>query len=93
MREYDRIWKYPLSITDIQNINIPSRHRILSAGIDPENNVCVWALVASNDAKENVEIRIFGTGTPVDEFGEFIGSVRDGVAIWHIFTGPGIGLS
>ncbi len=86
----DKICKYQLKITDSQIIEMPADAVILSAGLDPVGNVCIWSIGSSKlPEKIGFEIRIVGTGNPLPRLGSFIGTVRDGAAIWHIFTGPG----
>jgi len=39
------IWKFPLEITDRQDIKMPGEPKILSVGLDPKGVPCLWALV------------------------------------------------
>ena len=84
------IWKFGLtgSSTLIKEKVI----KWLSAGSDPSGNICVWAIVdpeAGIDEKVEYDILQIGTGWNFsqDELDnmEFIGTVKEGSYIWHIF--------
>jgi hypothetical protein len=83
-----RIWKYLLEVTDIQAIQIPVGSRILSA--DNQNgDLCLWAIVPTQNATEDRCIEIIGTGNPVLEAigltRRFIGTVIMRPFVWHVF--------
>lgn len=82
------IWKFELTITDEQIINMPRGGQILT--IQTQNEVpCIWALVDPINSKEIVTIHIFGTGHPIrDNFnGKYIGTfqLQGGSLIFHVF--------
>ena len=83
------VYKYPLEIKDRQIIEMPSYADILSVGLDPSGKLCLWALVNTASYLWDEEIAIYGTGNPIDtnedESLGFIGSVRDGPFMWHVF--------
>jgi|694.fasta_scaffold105227_8 hypothetical protein len=83
-----RIWKYPLAITDIQAIDIPVGSRLLSVG-NQNGTLCLWAIVPTQNAKEDRCIEIIGTGNPVPEAigltRRFIGTVIMNPFVWHVF--------
>lgn len=85
----DRIWKYILYLKDSQDVAIPLDHGILSVGLDPGGDLCLWAAVDSKSPQRAIEIKIVGTGNPLPRLGDFIGSVTKGSFVWHVFTGPG----
>ena len=65
----------------------------LSAGSDPSGNICVWAIVdpeAGIDEKIEYDILQIGTGWDFDQNEldnmEFIGTVKEGPYMWHIFV-------
>ena len=58
------IWKFPLKLTDGQNISFPIGAKFLS--IQDQNGIpCLWALVDPDADTEIRFIEIFGTGSPV----------------------------
>ncbi len=80
------IWKYSLKLDGENIVSIPQGAQILSAGIDPQGHLCVWAIVHPERSKEARSIYIRGTGNPFSgEEGRFIGTVRDGLYMWHVF--------
>ena len=65
----------------------------LSAGYDPSGDICIWAIVdpeAGIDEKVEYDILQIGTGwdfsqNELDNM-EFIGTVKEGFYMWHIFV-------
>ena len=65
----------------------------LSASYDPSGDICVWAIVdpeAGIDEKVEYDILQIGTGwdfsqNELDNM-EFIGTVKEGFYMWHIFV-------
>lgn len=82
------IYKYLLPIVDKQNIEMTYGAEILSAGLDPQGRLSLWAtadLDAPNYPTER-EIRIVGTGNPMPGNPmRFIDTVVDGPFVWHVF--------
>lgn len=85
------IWKFRLTsdITPIKEKVI----KWLSAGYDSSGDICVWAIVDSEaEINERVEYDILQIGTGWDfsqnelDNMEFIGTVKEGPYIWHIFV-------
>lgn len=85
------IWKFPLNDSDRQTISLPLDYRIMSAGLDPDGDLCIWAAVDPDAKRIDVEICIVGTGRAMPRLGDFIGTVLCDRFVWHIFTGPGHG--
>lgn len=80
------IWKYRIIEDGISIIRMPLGAEIISTGLDPNGDLCVWAIVDDTaDVFENVEIRAWGTGWHVDFEGRFIGTVKSGIYMWHVF--------
>lgn len=82
-----RIFKYTLTIEDLQTVEMPEGAEILSVQ-NQGGDVCIWALCAPNAPKEARTFHIFGTGNPVcDNPGRFVGTVQilDGALVWHVF--------
>lgn len=80
------IYKYPLKITDVQEIELPVDYQILSAQL--QNGVInLWALVDPCVRKYKITILIHGTGHPLASFEnkKFISTVQQGPLVWHIF--------
>jgi hypothetical protein len=81
------IWKFPLEVTDYQNVRMPKGAEILSVA-DQYGVVCVWAMVDSDAELEDRMFYIFGTGNPVSETlpWQFVGSVQQNIFVWHVFA-------
>ena len=84
------IWKFRLT-----GDSTPIKEKIikwLSTGYDPSGDICVWAIVdpeAEIDERVEYDILQIGTGwdfnqNELDNM-EFIGTVKEGPYIWHIF--------
>lgn len=79
------IYKYPLEIKDVQQVEIPIGSNILSVQMQGEK-LYLWALVAPEAPKKAVTVKIYGTGQPVDYRNMcYIGSVQNGAFVWHVF--------
>ncbi len=83
-----RIFKYVLQLTDIQTVQIPANSAVISAGLDPQDNLCIWVFVDPDALPWNHEVHVVGTGNPCPDLGkpiEFVETVRQGAFMWHVF--------
>lgn len=81
------IFKYDLLVEDYQEIQMPSKAKILSVGVQ-NNEIKLWALVETNTKVEPRRIRIAGTGHDITEdIVAFLGTVQlhSGRLVFHIF--------
>lgn len=88
------IWKYELKPQRVNKLMLPAGAQVLSAGLDPQGEVCVWALVRPDLPKtQAVRIYVYGTGhdVPLDNSDRvrFLGTVlMPGLGlVWHVFEG------
>jgi len=82
------IYKYPIQITDIQQVEIPLMSKIIHAGLDPKGVPCVWAAVDPESELIPVKILVVGTGNPLrSHFDRHVGSFIQGPFVWHVFIG------
>lgn len=84
-----KIWKYPLAITDVQRLSMPERAEILSVA-DQDGTLCLWAMVDTHALREEVRtIEIIGTGNPISTptgyARLFIGTAVMRPFVWHVF--------
>lgn len=82
-----RIWKYPLSITDRQEVEIPQGARLLSVQMQ-NDQCCLWALCDGYAPPEIRRIAIYGTGTLIpDDPGKYLSTfqMHDGALVFHAF--------
>lgn len=84
------IWKFPLTIADMQLVQMPVGARILTCQMQ-FNIPCLWAVVDPSADKQQVEIHIVGTGHPLaSEFAktlQYIATFQqgNGMLVWHVF--------
>ena len=86
------IFKQKLDVTDHQIIEIPVSYKILHLGMQ-EGNVCMWYECTPDAPLKKVEIRCFGTGYNMPDYGtpdgamEHIGTVltEGGMYVWHYY--------
>ena len=89
------IYKYPVSIKDHFNLELPKDAKILSIQIqrDMPN---LWAMVDSETEKEKRYFRLVGTGHPLGEdylrIINYIGTFQmgNGALVFHLFEIKGV---
>lgn len=81
------IYKYPLELTDRQEIEMPSGAQMLSVQFQG-GLLCLWALVHKDRSKATVVVRIFGTRNPAEDADsvEYVGTVQLNGLVWHVFV-------
>lgn len=87
-----RIYKYPLDVTDIQDVRMPMGAVVLSVAVQ-RNVICVWAEVDEESASEAIfrRFRIYATGVTMDDhdkYPHFLGTVQllNGDFVFHVFN-------
>jgi hypothetical protein len=78
------IHKFPFSVDDRVVIPMPSGARILSVQVQ-RGTPCLWAMVRPELTPHPVAFRIYGTGHPIDNAGDFIGTFQMGELVFHMF--------
>lgn len=82
------IWKFPLEVTDEQDVSMPGGSVILCAQTQSDIP-CLWAMVDSEQDMESRHIVIFGTGQPIPKglTVNYIGTFQrfGGQLIFHVF--------
>ena len=82
------IWKFPIKITDMQHIEVPGALTPLHVAFQG-GQLCLWGAVWPGYSQVRVPVYIIGTGHPYDvEEMEHVGTVQDGLFVWHVFVGP-----
>ena len=80
------IWKFPLKITDYQEIRAPSP-KILHVATQ-HDEPCLWVEVTPGCAPRTIGIYIHGTGHILSEdCGDYIGTVltHHDALVWHVY--------
>lgn len=79
------IYKYPLKIAEVQQIELPAGAMILSVQMQ-NGTPCMWARINPEAEKKTVKVRMYGTGEVIDGLLLLhIGTVQDGQLVWHYF--------
>jgi hypothetical protein len=86
-----KVFKYPLEVTDIQNLSLPEG-AIIRTAMEQCGSLCIWAEIDTEMVKQNRNetrtIYVIGTGHPMpDEELRYINSVSmsSGNLIFHIY--------
>lgn len=85
----EKIFKYPIGITDKQNLLIPGGAKILTVQVQ-NGAPFIWAMVDPEAPTEEIAIRVHGTGHPICDSSnlEYIGTFQSmyGVnLVFHVF--------
>lgn len=79
------VYKYTIEV-GLNNIQCFDNAKVLSAGFDPQGNLCIWVLVNPLATAADLKVAVIGTGWEVPENGRFIQTVKDrNIFMWHIF--------
>lgn len=84
-----KIYKYPLELKDLNEIDMPEQAEILSVQI--QNGIpCLWAKVNTDYPEEKRAIRIIGTGNSINpcEPLVFITTYQFEGLVFHVFEIP-----
>lgn len=82
------IYKYPIQITNSQEVQMPFGAEVLHAGLDPQGTPCLWAMVETHHPTEPVSVLVVGTGNPMPfEPLRHVGSFIQSPIVWHVFLG------
>jgi hypothetical protein len=87
------IYKYKLNQGRVNQIQMPMDASVISVGLDPMEDICIWALVETDNDMDERTFFVAGTGWDITEdlleFTEIssLGTVRQGPFMWHIFEG------
>lgn len=86
------IYKYPLIVTDEQEISMPLGAEILT--VQTQNGIpCLWAKVDTSRPVDVRGIQMYGTGHPMEsgagegEVGKYVGTfqLHGGSLVFHVF--------
>jgi hypothetical protein len=83
------IWKFPLEVTDMQNVTMPMGSKLLTVQLQ-NGAPCLWALCDTTAPMRLRTVWIFGTGHPVPmHAGEYLGTfqLHSGTLVFHAFGG------
>lgn len=82
------IWKFRLSITSPQRVEMPEGAEILTVQ-SQDGIACLWAMVDIQNANVPRYIEIHGTGNSIHESmavnRKYIGTFQQPPFVWHVF--------
>lgn len=86
------IYRFPIGITDYQEIEVPVGSIPLSVAVSrdvPNLSIDMWWQCYADDEKKSIGIYVFGTGHPINIPGiEFVGTtVHPSGLVFHTFVG------
>lgn len=87
------IWKFNLEVTDVQSVELPARHKLLTSQTQL-GQLCLWAMVMPlgqdhlGRSKRKRKFRVVGTGNPFPDFREwrYLSTTQMGSFVWHVFV-------
>jgi hypothetical protein len=81
----EKIYKYPLEITDHQLVVLPIGARVLSVK-NQDGVPTIWAMHSQDTDIVNVEVMLVGTGNEFElQDWRFIDTVVCDTFVWHVF--------
>lgn len=79
------VWKFPLG-EGSAHFTAPAPARPIHAGLDPTGEACVWVEVDDDSPfREERDVVVTGTGTPIPDGAVHIGSFNDNPFVWHVW--------
>ena len=84
--EHKAVWKYEVPVRDEVALQMPQGAKLLHFGLQQEQQ-CLWALVSPCAPRRVRRFRLAGTGHPIAEAGEYVGTVlrvKDRI-VFHLF--------
>lgn len=84
-----RIFRYEVPVDDRDHrVHLPEYVRIVKIGARRTDAVEFWGLVTGSDLSYDRVFRVLGTGQPIPNGYEYIGTpepVAGGQLVWHLF--------
>lgn len=80
------VWKYPLNI-GYNEFEMPAGSKILTAQVQVDNLLVLWALVEPNYPKITKRFRVIPTGfveVDGDKY-DYVATVQSGWLVYHVF--------
>ncbi len=78
------IWKFPMPAPRCV-IDMPAGAQVIRVSRQPPSNICIWAIVESDNATEKRLFAAVGTGHAIPLDGRYLGTWDDGPFVWHLF--------
>lgn len=83
------VYKYRVPVQEVSKVVMPIGAQLLHFGAQGQDEVFVWALVDTGNAKEHRVFFVRGTGHDCDVVlgAHHLATVFAGSLVWHIFDG------
>jgi hypothetical protein len=82
------IYKYPVQITDRQQVSMPSGALIVHFANDPGGQPSIWAEVETTNPVVSHDLWIVGTGHPIPDAALIhVASMVCQCFVWHLYIG------
>jgi len=79
------IWKYSFIIScSPQQVGIPEDSEYLHVEMQG-SNLCLWALVEPSNKPIKHDFMVYGTGFPIEDGYEYVGTGLENGLVWHLF--------
>lgn len=82
------IYKYPLSLSEDNEIQMPKGVRIVHFSMQ-DGVPHIWVDVHTENPPETRHLAIHGTGHPIGSLSAYHGTVHDGPFVWHLYDKDG----
>lgn len=82
-----RIWKWPLALSDNQAIDMPEDAMVLFVA-DQGGSPTIWTRNSPDAPSRRRNFCVRGTGHPIPDGAEYHGSCQSGPFVWHVFEMP-----
>lgn len=82
------VWKFVVKLkAERQMVTMPAVAKIVYFGLDGSGDPCLWAIVDPDMPTEGRSFVVRGTGRhwTAAERGEYVGTLVQGVYVWHCF--------
>ena len=78
------IWKFPITVDDRFDLEMPQDARILT--VQAQNGEpCLWAEVYPDNPRETRQFTVVGTGNPMPPAVTYVGTWREGSFVSHLY--------
>lgn len=80
------IWKFPLGPDQPTIVSVPVDAKVVLVGIDPASGRrAVWIELDDEQTMRDRAFKIHGTGGRISVGWQHVGSLIDGIYVWHIY--------
>lgn len=78
------VYKYPISYDDVFKLELPVNAKVIHIAMQ-HGSPCMWVQLDLEMTRALRSFVVVGTGQRVPANSEYVGSVMDGIFVWHIY--------